>query len=455
MMTKNQLLEKYNVPGPRYTSYPTVPFWDKTPDTTAWLDAVRETFAAHKNAQGVALYVHIPFCESLCTYCGCNTRITKNHAVSSPYIDSVLAEWQLYLKHLNVEKIPVSEIHLGGGTPTFMSADELKRLLDGILAHSTIQPGAEFSVEIDPRVTTPQQLQTMYDLGFRRVSMGIQDFDPTVQEIVNRVQPEALVAGIVDAARKIGYNSVNFDLIYGLPKQTEASIEQTFQTVLKMLPERIAYYSYAHVPWIKPSQRRFTEADLPDGTYKRRLYELGRKHLEDAGYYEIGMDHFALPTDKLWQATQERTLFRNFMGYTTKPIMPLIGLGVSAISDAWSAFIQNEKSLEKYQALVAKGELPILRGHLLSDEDQAIRGHILNLMTKFETTWTKDDPTSGHLSGMQTHLRELAADGIIELADNNVRITDQGRPFIRNVGMVFDARLHRSKTQNNQFSKTV
>lgn len=272
---------------------------------------------------------------------------------------------------------------------------------------------------------------------------------------MNRIQPEAGVAKVVAAARAIGYTSINFDLIYGLPKQTEASIEQTFQAVLRLRPERIAFYSYAHVPWIKPSQRRFTEADLPDGKAKRRLYELGRQNLESAGYLEIGMDHFALPGDKLWQATQERTLFRNFMGYTTKPIVPLIGLGVSAISDSWSAFIQNEKSLERYQAAIAKGELPILRGHLLSEEDEAIRTHILNLMTKFETSWSENDPTTRHLQTMQKQLADLANDGIIELRDDHVRITEQGRPFIRNVGMIFDARLHRAQNQATQFSKTV
>jgi oxygen-independent coproporphyrinogen-3 oxidase len=445
------LLRKYNVPSPRYTSYPTVPYWERTPTESEWVGALQ---AQLQTSPGAAVYVHIPFCRSLCTYCGCNTRITRNRAIALPYLESVLAEWRMYLERLAVERLPIAEIHLGGGTPTFLTPQELGFLIEGLLARASTPENREFSVEADPRVTTREQLATLSALGFRRLSLGIQDFDPRVQAIVNRVQSEEQVRVLTEAAREFGFTSINYDLIYGLPLQTLASIEQTLGAVERLRPDRIAFYAYAHVPWIKPSQRRFTEADLPEGEAKRVLYERGRDLLERAGYREIGMDHFALETDSLWQAVNAGTLHRNFMGYTSRHVAPLIGLGVSAIGDAWSAFAQNEKAIEPYEQRVARGELPILRGHVLDAEDIELRRLILALMTRFRAEWNATGSDS-YLQDVPGRLRELVADELVTLNEHGCEVTERGRAFIRNVCMAFDARLARKAPDTQLFSRAV
>jgi oxygen-independent coproporphyrinogen-3 oxidase len=445
-----ELLRKYNVPGPRYTSYPTVPYWERT--QAEWIDALRAQLGT---SPGAAVYVHIPFCRSLCTYCGCNVRITRNRAIALPYLEHVLAEWRMYLARLGVERLPLAEIHLGGGTPTFLTPEELRFLIEGLLANSTRQGEAEFGLEADPRVTTREQLATLSALGFRRLSLGIQDFDPRVQAIVNRVQSEEQVRILTEAARELGFTSINYDLIYGLPLQTLDSIEQTLAAVERLRPDRIAFYAYAHVPWIKPSQRRFTEADLPQGEAKRVLYERGREMLERAGYREIGMDHFALETDSLWQAAVTGTLHRNFMGYTSRQVAPLFGLGVSAIGDAWTAFAQNEKAIEPYQQRVAGGELPILRGHLLDAEDLELRRLILDLMTRFHAEWGTSAANARYLDSVPERLRELVADEIVTLNGRGCDVTERGRAFIRNVCMAFDARLARKAPETQLFSRTI
>jgi oxygen-independent coproporphyrinogen-3 oxidase len=432
-----------------------VPYWSTTPSEKEWLDSISESLdESEAQHVGAALYLHIPFCESLCTYCGCNTRITRNHGVSNPYILSLHKEWELYQKNLG-RTLTISELHLGGGTPTFLSPTELGHLMEGILGRAKISKDAEFSVEADPRVTNEDHLKILKQMGFKRLSLGIQDFDAKVQDIVHRVQSEEQVHKVTEDARKHGFDSINYDLIYGLPLQTKKSIEQTIDSVRRLRPDRIAFYAYAHVPWIKPGQRRFTEADLPSGDEKRALYELGRTMLEEVGYREIGMDHFALESDSLWKANTSHELHRNFMGYTSKQVAPLIGLGVSAIGDSWGAFSQNEKLLETYQARVEKGEIPIHRGHLLDAEDRVIRRHILNLMTRFETTWANSDRQTDYLKGVADKLSELAQDGLVELTRDRCRVTEIGKPFLRNICMAFDARLARQSPQTELFSKTI
>lgn len=450
------LYRKYNVPGPRYTSYPTVPYWSTNPTAEQWIEGIQKALE-EGSAQGVgaALYIHIPFCRSLCTYCGCNTRITRNHGVVEPYIAALLKEWDLYLSKLGRKKIHLEELHLGGGTPTFLTPEELHRLLSVILEKTESSSKSEYSIEADPRVTTEEHLKTLAALGFRRLSLGIQDFDPKVQDIVHREQSEEQVRAVTDAARKHGFESINFDLIYGLPFQTLQSVEGTIQAVRRLRPDRIAFYGYAHVPWIKPGQRRFTEADLPQGDEKRKLYELGRAMLEADGYREIGMDHFALETDSLWKATQERTLHRNFMGYTSRQVAPQIGLGVSAIGDSWGVFAQNEKVVEGYQRRVESGELPLLRGHVLSEEDLILRRHILNLMTRFHTEWANSADRTPYLAEIPAKIEELMRDGLIVLERDSCRITEGGRPFLRNICMAFDARLARQAPSTQLFSKTI
>lgn len=448
------LIAKYDVPGPRYTSYPTVPYWDATPSASQWIEHIARSLERDRGT-GASIYVHIPFCRSLCTFCGCNTRVTRSHSFVLPYVESLLAEMDLYLRGLARSRIEIGELHLGGGTPTFLNAEELDALLTGLAARCVRRADAVCSIEVDPRVTGAAQLELLARHGFRRLSIGVQDFDPRVQDIVNRVQSEECVAEVTRSARSLGFESVNFDLIYGLPLQTPASIEATMDAVCRLRPDRIALYGYAHVPWIKPGQRRFTDLDVPQGDDKRRLYELGRERLERVGYREIGLDHFALESDDLWTAQQCGRLHRNFMGYTSACAQPLIGLGVSSIGDAWDAFVQNEKDLHAYQQRVAAGELPIHRGHVLDAEDQVLRRHILRLMTRMATRWDAPGDYTEYLATIPQRLAEPAADGLVELDPGGCRVTPRGRAFLRNICMAFDARLSRRTPDKALFSRTV
>lgn len=449
------LIEKYNVSAPRYTSYPTVPYWDKElPKQEQWQQVVKETFVSDNGSEGISLYIHLPFCESLCTYCGCNTRITVNHGVEMPYILAVLKEWSLYLELFGT-KPRIKEIHLGGGTPTFFNPQNLVQLLEGILSTSILCKDAELSFEAHPNNTSDLHLQLLYNLGFRRISLGIQDFDEKVQHIINRVQTYEAVEHVTRKAREIGYTSVNYDLIYGLPLQTEQSISKTIEKVIELAPDRIAFYSYAHVPWMKPGQRKFTEADLPEGTVKRRLYEIGREAFEVAGYTEIGMDHFALNNDPLTIAETNKTLHRNFMGYTTSHTQLLIGLGVSSISDGWCGFVQNEKRVEEYYKRIEAGVFPFFKGHILSTEDLIVRKHILNIMCRQETSWEKEEDWCDALSAAIERLKEIEKDGFIELSLRGVKIKPEGKPFLRNICMALDSKLWSNQSETQLFSKAV
>lgn len=450
------LVRKYNVPGPRYTSYPTVPYWDEVPPTEAqWKEHVKKAFTvSDTSGEGISLYLHLPFCEKLCTYCGCNKRITVNHKVEDPYITSLFQEWDLYLQ-LFGKKPLIKEVHLGGGTPTFFSPESLQRLMEGLFAGAIVAPSAEMSFEGHPNNTTKEHLQTLYNLGFRRVSFGIQDFDMEVQKIINRIQPYKNVERVTREAREIGYESINYDLIYGLPRQTMESVSSTIEKANHLRPDRIAFYSYAHVPWASPGQRKYTEADLPRDEEKRALYEKGKQLFEEAGYVEIGMDHFALKTDKLYEASQKAQLHRNFMGYSSSSSSMLIGLGASSISDTWTAFGQNLKKVEEYQAAVKEGRFPIFRGHLLTNEDLSLRRHILNLMCKFQTNWAEGEVKLIALPDAKTRLKELADDHLIRLGNDSLQVQEEGRPFIRNICMALDARLWRNKPQTKLFSSTI
>ncbi|WP_341843212.1 oxygen-independent coproporphyrinogen III oxidase [Chitinophaga caseinilytica] len=450
------MLKKYQVAAPRYTSYPTVPYWDTTAfREDQWQEGLAPSFAALNNEDGISLYIHLPFCERLCTYCGCNKYITVNHDHEIPYINTVLQEWELYLQHFP-EKPRIREVHLGGGTPTFFSPANLTRLLNAIFETADVLPGAEHSFEGHPNNTTPEHMQALYDLGFRRMSLGIQDLDLNVQTIINRIQPFENVRNCVEAARRIGYTSINFDLIYGLPLQTPKSIRETFTQCMFLLPERISFYSYAHVPWIKGNgQRLFSEKDLPSGDQKRALYELGKSILENYFYVEIGMDHFALPDDKLFEAAADGSLHRNFMGYTDHRTSLLIGLGVSAISDTGNAYTQNEKSLAAYQEKVRQGKLPVFRGHMLTKEDLRLRNHILHLMCRFETHWDRQDANCDAISESLQRLQEPERDGLVEVRPDGVIVTEKGKPYIRNICMAFDARLWRNVPQTQLFSNAV
>jgi oxygen-independent coproporphyrinogen-3 oxidase len=447
-----KLIEKYDVPSPRYTSYPTIPYWESEGATTEkWLEELRRAFRDPKASW--ALYLHIPFCESLCTFCGCNNSITKNHNREEPYIAALHREWELYLAAVpEIRERPLEEIHLGGGTPTFLSPENLKKLLDPILA---VGKGfTEASIEVDPRRTNFEHLRALRGAGFTRVSMGVQDFNPEVQRLVNRIQPVEVTEKLTVEARRLGFNSVNYDLIYGLPKQTLETMRYTMQETLRLRPDRIALYSYAHVPWIKAVQRLFTESDLPQGAEKRALYEYARESLLAQGYREIGMDHFALETDSLFQAMADGTLHRNFMGYTSRRTNILLGLGVSAISETPTCFHQNEKALPAYQQMMEAGKLTTHRGHLLTQIDQEDREQILELMTKLEVPLKPEQ-----VADAREFLSEMIRDGLVRIEDIGgrpfLRVGEEGKAFLRNACLFFDRRLRAKTPQTRIFSKSI
>lgn len=446
-----QLIHKYNVPGPRYTSYPTVPYWDPSNHTEAtWKQAVKDGF--WRSGKEISLYIHLPFCESLCTYCGCTTRITKNHGVEEKYIGYLLKEWAIYLRTFSAKPV-IKEIHLGGGTPTFFSPENLKRLLSGILSNAKLAQDYEFGFEGHPGNTTEAHLKTLADLGFSRISLGIQDFDPEVQRIINRKQSFEQVQEVTRLARQYGFKSINFDLIYGLPKQTLDSIRQTIDQTIDLHPSRIAFYGYAHVPWVKTAQKSF-EQYLPQPEERAAMYELGKQMLTSHDYHDIGMDHFAVAGDRLYQAFKNKQLHRNFMGYTTQDTDLLIGLGMSSISDSWTAFSQNEKNLEKYYARLDNNQLPIERGHQLTHEDLVIRRHILNLMCRFETSWSPMEILEIGLGFNTDLLTSLHNDQMITWDEYGIQILDRGKPFIRNICMALDTRLWQSRALA-RFSQTI
>eukprot|EP01013_Petalomonas_cantuscygni_P019897 TRINITY_DN3795_c0_g1_i1.p1 TRINITY_DN3795_c0_g1~~TRINITY_DN3795_c0_g1_i1.p1 ORF type:complete len:454 (-),score=-41.38 TRINITY_DN3795_c0_g1_i1:1213-2574(-) len=450
------LVQKYNVPGPRYTSYPTVPFWDiNTFSGKKWEETVKKSFHASNSVTGISLYIHLPFCESMCTFCGCHKRITKRHDVEMPYIKSVLKEWRLYSEMFDERPI-IKELHLGGGTPTFFKPEHLKFLIDGILRFANKADGAEFSFEGHPNNTTKEHLQALYDVGFRRVSFGVQDYNETVQKAIHRIQPFINVKNVTEWSREIGYTSISHDIIFGLPHQKLEHVINTIEKTKELKPDRIAFYSYAHVPWLAGNgQRGYNDADLPAGEEKRKQYEVGKELLLKFGYHEIGMDHFALKTDSLFQALEKGNLHRNFMGYTSSNTHLMIGLGASSISDSWYGFAQNVKNVEEYQNLVENDIIPLYRGHILTEEDQIIRRHILNLMCQFKTTWSAYKLHLPQMDAILERLKELEDDGIVTIAEGSLTITEKGRPFVRNVCMAFDLPLQEKKPNTRLFSMTV
>ena len=450
------LFQKYNVPGPRYTSYPTVPYWeDSSFSYEKWLDSVRISFIESNSTQGISLYIHLPFCESLCTFCGCHKHITKRHEMEDPYIQNVLKEWHLYLAVLP-SRPRIKEIHLGGGTPTFFSPENLQYLIDQIFEGADRAEGFQFSFEGHPNNTTREHLQRLYDLGFTRVSYGVQDYSPEVQKAIHRIQPFANVERVTLQAREIGYSSISHDLVFGLPFQKEEDMCYTIDCTNRLRPDRISFYSYAHVPWVKGTgQRGFDENDLPTPDQKRHLYEIGKQQLLDNGYIEIGMDHFALPSDEMYESFVRGTLHRNFMGYTASKTQLMIGLGISAISDSWYGFAQNVKTIKEYEEVLSQDRIPVYRGHILSEEDLILRRHILNLMCQFHTSWEMPQLQFAEAEEVKMRLSEMEKDGLIHLLPQGIEVTDVGKPFVRNICMAFDLRLQRNVPTTRIFSMTI
>lgn len=448
--TQSNLFEKYDVPVPRYTSYPTVPYWSNIPTTDQWLDALRD--AAKNPDASWAIYVHIPFCESLCTFCGCNNLITQNHKREAPYVNLILKELAMYLEAVpDLAKRRLRQLHLGGGTPTFMSPESLTAMLRPMLEQIPVRDeGFDASVEVNPRVTTKEHLKALFDLGFTRVSMGVQDFDPTVQYLVNRIQPFSITEELTNNARAMGYTSVNYDLIYGLPKQTPKSIRKSAELTTQLAPDRIALYSFARVPWIKPAQRLFKDSDLPEGPEKRELYEIAREIFLNFGYVEIGMDHFSLPHDSLHESQKNGTLHRNFMGYTEFRTEIMIGLGVSSISESPTCFHQNVKTADMYEAQINNGEIPTYRGHLLTEEDRALRQQVLEFMTQLHVTLKPEQ-----IDDAKSFLAPMIGDGIVRIDGNELILEEAGKPFLRNATVLFDRRLRTDVPKTKIFSQAI
>ena len=444
------LFAKYDVPAPRYTSYPTVPFWTDSPTTGRWIEELNQAFA--DEAATWSLYFHLPFCETLCTFCACNTVITRDHGREAGYVELLLTEWNLYLDRVPaLAERPLLGIHLGGGTPTFFAKENLSRILSRILAQTRFdQDRFEASVEVHPGHTTRDQLAMLRGAGFTRISIGVQDFDPEVQRLVNRHQPYEVTKSVTDTARELGYTSVNYDLIYGLPRQNPERFRETVEKTINLRPDRIALYSFARVPWIKPAQRSYKDEDLPVAGEKRALYELAREMLAQAGYIEIGMDHFALPSDGMAAAQRQHTLHRNFQGYTERRTTVLLGLGVSAISETPTCFHQNEKAFPVYDRRVRQGEIPTLRGHLLSEVDRRLREQILEFMTRFKVDLEPDQREDA-----KVFLQPMIEDGLVKVSEDSLQLTEKGTPFLRNACMFFDQRLRSQEQRPQVFSQAL
>lgn len=452
MIQSYTLAEKYNKAIPRYTSYPSVPHWQKDiPSEEEWFMHVNGSLEKDPH---LSLYIHLPYCENLCTYCGCNKRITKNHCVEEPYIRTILQEWKLYLSRIQVKPI-LKELHLGGGTPTFFSPNHLHTLIEGITSTVHLPDEHYFSFEAHPDSTTEEHLVVLRKLGFNRISIGVQDVSPAILKAINRKQTADQVTFVTEMARKHGYSSINYDIIYGLPFQEHSNISDTIDLIEKQRPERIAFYSYAHVPWKSKGQRAFTDEDVPRGEFKFSLREFGFDRLRKLGYCDIGMDHFALPEDTLYQAYKSGTMHRNFMGYTERFVGCQIGLGASSISDSWDMYVQNNVKVEDYRDGIEKGHLPIVKGHILSSEEVKIRHHMLNLICRNETSWDPHAKRGLVHSENLRQMTEMKQDGIIDFDDHSIQVSTIGPAFIRNICAAIDPNLTRTSTAEKAFSQSI
>jgi oxygen-independent coproporphyrinogen III oxidase len=451
------LLSKYNVPGPRYTSYPTAPVW-KENFTPADYDAVLRESAAAETPAPLSLYVHLPFCEKLCYFCGCTVVITgTQHALEEAYLETLEKEIEWVARRTGAGR-QVVQFHLGGGTPTYFTPERLRRLGRKFRESFQFAPDAEVGVEVDPRVTSREHLLTLAKLGFNRLSMGVQDFEPRVQVAINRVQPYEDTKVLVEQARSLGFPSINMDLIFGLPFQTAGSFSDTIDKVLEIGPDRLAVYSYANVPWMKKHQS-VLQPHLPDERTKFEIFRTALERFSDAGFEYIGMDHFARPSDELARARAERTLHRNFQGYTTKAGTDLIGFGMSAIGGIGSSYVQNRRDLGPYQSGVAASGAATFRGFRLSQDDVLRRTVIQNLLCHGVLVKGEIEERYGvrfdeYFADALEKLEPCAADGLLVLEKDRIRATLIGRVFLRNLAMPFDAYLP-AAPEKPVFSRTL
>jgi oxygen-independent coproporphyrinogen-3 oxidase len=456
LRVSEEFLARYNRPGPRYTSYPTAPVWN---DSFGPADLEKVHEQAERAKSPVSLYMHIPFCESLCLFCACNVVIQKDKRVSPPYLDILKREIEHVSRSVSGDR-PVVQFHWGGGTPTYLTPPQIEDLFGFTRDHFNFARDAEIGIEVDPRVTSREHLETLRNLGFNRLSMGIQDFHPLVQKTINRIQPFGLTAALIQSARDLGFDSVNVDLIYGLPYQTAETFAHTVDQILELTPDRVALFSYAHVPWLKKQQGSF-EGHLPEGMQKFEIFRTGLLKFLEAGYVYIGMDHFAKPGDELAVSQQNRTLHRNFQGYTTKAGADLYGMGITAISAIQNAYAQNQRDIPSWEKAVAARGIATMRGYHLSNDDRLRRAVISRLLC--HTIILKNEISEEFAIAFDTYFADELArlepfreDGLVILDPNEIRTTQLGRIFIRNLAMIFDPYLEKQHLNVKPlFSKTL
>ncbi len=452
------LLKKYECSGPRYTSYPTAVEFNETFNHESYDAKLAE--ANRASAEPLSFYVHLPFCEERCSFCGCHVVITKKRDVSRRYIDYLKREIEMLADRLP-DRRGVVQYHWGGGTPTYQSVDEIREIWKAVADRFEILPEAEVAIEVDPRVTTREQIDVLRELGFNRLSLGVQDFTPEVQAAINRNQDEKSTRDLYNYATSVGFDSMNLDLIYGLPLQTPKTFADSLKSVIELRPGRVAVYSFAFVPWIRGNQKGFDESTLPSAEEKLELFYLALDSFLGAGYRQIGMDHFALPEDELSVAMEKRALHRNFMGYTTKPASDMLGVGVSSIGDLAGAFAQNEKKLSRYYEAIDSGRMPVVRGFELGDDDKIRRYVIANIMCNFHLDRRLVEEKFGidfdrYFAVELEELQIPEKHGFVTIGEDAIELTQAGRLFVRNVCMIFDSYLRKGNGDEKPvFSKTI
>ena len=452
-----ELIKKHDKAGPRYTSYPTAPMFHNGVGSSVYASTLKKV--AEDDAP-LSLYIHIPFCNTVCYYCGCNKIVTKQYDRAQPYLDLLFKEIDAVADLVGKTR-PVTQLHFGGGTPTFLNDKQIRGLMGKLKERFQFadDDSAEYSIEMDPRECTPETVKTLRDVGFNRMSMGVQDFDPVVQKAVNRIQSKEVTLNVLNDARREGFKSMNIDLMYGLPHQTVETFDATLNQIIEFSPDRIALFNYAHLPEMFMPQRRIDASAMPSAQEKLNILEHSIHKLIDAGYMFIGMDHFAKPEDELTIAQSQGKLYRNFQGYSTHADCDLIGLGLTSIGYVGGNFFQNQKEMDAYQVAIEDDGLAVFRGYTLSKEDHLRRAVIMRLMCDFKIDFSAFEHEFGisfnqHFSDALADLQEMQADGLLELSDTELRVLPAGRLMIRNVAMVFDEHL-RHKTEQKQFSKVL
>jgi oxygen-independent coproporphyrinogen-3 oxidase len=450
------LLEKYSKAGPRYTSYPTAPYFTESFGEADWLAELRQT---QDRGRDLSLYVHIPFCDTLCWYCGCNMVATRNYDNATHYLEHLLREID-QLAALTSPARKARQFHWGGGTPTYLKPDDIRRLYAHIAERFTIAPDAEISCEVDPRELTREHVRALKESGFNRLSLGVQDLDDRVQKAVNRVQPESLIREVYGWMREEGFASINLDLMVGLPHQSVETFRPTLDKIIALAPDRLAVFNYAHVPWMKKHQTLLDETALPRLPERMALQQLIMEQLNAAGYVYIGMDHYARPDDELVKARESKTLYRNFQGYTTHKDCDILAFGASSISQTEEVFVQNVKNLPDYYRLVEEGRLPVERGLRVTREDRLRRDAITRVMCDLELDKAAFGQQWGidfdqHFADAFDELKDMAADGLMVLTAEKISVTEVGRIFLRNIAMPFDAYLKQPAEQKPRFSRTL